>query len=1205
MKIMEKVQPKTRVADFTSMAGLKMDICFWYMDPEVVDHVLQILREGKFITEHELLRKREDLQARLQEDPLPDLIIADYDLPAQLREEVEEEMEPYFSRIPLIFLVGGKNEREAAESLKRGAWDYVLKDQLYKLVPSVYSSQKFIRVARERQEAEQALSASRDRYMSIFNSVNDAIILFDFETRKITEYNPRFKQMFGFTDENIRELDLKDYSPADEGYTIEKARGYLEEAAKGKTVTFEWRNITASGRRFWTLNSFSIIQIGGKPHILLVTRDIDDNKKLDRSLLESQEHFRALAENSPDVIMRFDREYRHVYVNSAIEGQGLKTTDFMHKNHREMGIFPEEKVVMWEEALEKVFKKGKSHNLVFDITLNGKQTSYEWRLYPEIGASGTIQSVIGVARDITEARESQDALEQSEERLNLALNAASLGLWDWNLETNKVFFSRIWMSMLGYGPDELPQDLETWNGLLHPDDREQSVKAVQSSIRERKESFEIEFRLKHKNGSYVWVRSIGQAVQQDEKGNTTRLTGIHENIDQRKREELVRQVLFDISNAVGTTHSLDELYYKIREYLGRVLDTTNCFLALYNEESDTLTLPFMEDEKDSFTEFPARKTLTSYVIRTGEAQLVDVKREKELTRKGEIEPVGAPCVSWLGVPLKHEGKTIGVFAVQSYSREVIYTTSDASLLEFASDQIAMAIDRQRHQDHLRATQDRQRRVFESSPDPMLVVDTRALIQDFNSAFLEAFNVEKEVVYGEKIFRFLNPRHWRQAITDFNETWEKGYLKNLEYQVVRPDGITFDAEVSSGAMYARDGKPDSMVLILKNISERKEAERKLLEAKYKAEESDRLKTAFLSNMSHEIRTPMNAIVGFSDLLSDESIKPEDRRDFIAQINQGADDLMRLIDDIIDIAKIEAGQVNVHISECLVRDLFKELHLMFIQNLKRLGKENVEIKVQWDWPSDELAIYTDPFRLKQILVNLLSNAAKFTEEGEIALGIREDKEGILFYVKDTGIGIREEKQKVIFDRFMQGHETKTKLYGGTGLGLAISKNLTEILGGEIGVESTTGQGSTFWFILPRNEVPLKHEAALRKPRSDVRSWEGKLILIAEDDHSNYYFLYEAIRDTGVKIIWAKDGEETLELFRENPGLDLVLMDIHMPLMNGYECTRVIKEERPELPVIAQTAYAMSGEREVSREAGCNDYLAKPIKVSELLDTLAKHL
>jgi PAS domain S-box-containing protein len=1187
------------------MAGLKLRTFFWYLDPQLSDDVLATLKEGKFDVDHCHCKEREQVRERLKEDR-PNLVISDFDLPEHLRIAIEELMEPFLSEIPLIYLVGEKNVRKAANTLKSGVWDFVQKEQLYKLVPSVYSSQKYASVYKQSREAEQALKESRDRYMSIFNSVHDGILVFDKQSMEITEYNPRVLELFGVTKEEMKSVDLTLYSAIDEGYTLDRAGAYIREAAQGKPVTFEWRNVKKSGERFWTLNSFSIIHIDKKPYILLVTRDIDEQKKLERSLIESQEHFRALAENSPDVIMHFDRDLRHLYVNSAVERQtGLTNDMFLNKSHREMGIFPEDLVNLWEDALEKVFKTGKSKTIDFEIDLGSKRTIYEWRLYPETGTSEAVDSVIGVARDITENRVSQVALRRSEERLNLALTATNLGLWDWNLVTNEVYYSPIWFSMLGYGPEEFPQDLETWLTLQHPDDRDRSYSNVLEVIKKRENSFDIEFRLKHKNGSWVWIRSLGKAVSFDRDGNTTRLTGTHENIDERKRGELVKQVLFDISNAVNSTHSLDELYGLIRESLGRVVDTTNCFLALYNQESDTLTLPFMEDEKDAFTEFPARKTLTSYVIRTGEAQLVDVEREKELTEQGEIELVGAPCVSWLGVPLKHEGKTIGVFAVQSYTEETIYTRSDAELLEFASDQIALAIDRRSHQDSVRLNQERQRRVFESSPDPMIVVDPSAAILDFNSAFLEAFNVKKELVYGQKVFRFIQKDQWRSSIKSFNETWKKGYLKNLEYQVVRPDGVKFEAEVSSGAIYTSDGKPESMVLILKNITERKEAERRMLEARYRAEESDKLKTAFLSNMSHEIRTPMNAIVGFADLLTDEQLGPEERRDFIAQINQGADDLMRLIDDIIDIAKIEAGQVNVHISECFVRELFKELHLMFLQNIKRAGKDNVSLTLKWDWPLNELGIYTDPFRLKQILINLLSNAVKFTEEGEIVLGLEEHPEGVYFYVKDSGIGIRVEKQRVIFQRFMQGHETKTRLYGGTGLGLAISKNLTEILGGEIGVESKTGEGATFWFILPRNEVPLKYEAALKTPSNNLRLWEDKKILIAEDDQSNYYFLFEALKETGVQIVWAKDGEETMDLFREHEDLDLILMDINMPVINGYECTRRIKNKRPDLPVIAQTAYAMSGEREISREAGCDDYLSKPIKVSELLETMARHI
>jgi PAS domain S-box-containing protein len=1188
------------------MAGLRIRTIFWYLDAQVENDVLGILEEGKFAVDHSHPEKREDLRDRLINDP-PDLVISDFDIPDRLRQIIEEEMGPFLAEVPLIYLVGEKNVRKVAETIKSGIWDFVEKGQLFKLVPSVYSSQKYARVTREWQEAERALRESRDRYLSIFNSVNDGILLFDHETREITNYNPRLLEIFGLTKKDMANIDLADYSAADEGYTIELAKEYIEESArKKKPVTFQWRNIHKSGKRFWTLNSFSLVQIDNKAHILLVTRNNDEQKRLEQSLIESQEHFRALAENSPDVIMRFDRDHRHIYVNSAVEEQtGLDKNLFTGKSHAEMGIFPEELVRLWEESLDQVFGTGKPNTIEFDITLEKGPTCFEWRLYPETGTTEGIESVIGVARDITRSRLSQDALTRSEERLNLALSGTNLGLWDWNLVTNEVYFSPIWMSMLGYAPDELPHELETWVSLLHPEDREKAQKDVQEAIEKREGSFEIEFRLRKKDGSYDWIRSMGKAVSFGEKGNPARLTGIHEDINEKKKMDLVKQVLFDISNAVTSTHSLDELYVLIRQALGRVVDTTNCFLALYHEGSDTLTLPFMEDEKDAFTEFPARKTMTAFVIRTGEAQLIDVEREKELTEQGEIEPVGAPCVSWLGVPLKHDSITIGVFAVQSYTEEVVYTESDAELLEFASDQIALAIDRRRHQDRLRTNQERQRRVFESSPDPMIVVDPNAMIVDFNSAFIEALDVKPELVGGQKIFRFIHRSQWRTSITDFSKTWEVGYLKNLEYRVVRPNGTAFDAEVSSGAIYTAEGKPESMVLIIKDISERKETERKILEAKYKAEESDMLKTAFLSNMSHEIRTPMNAIVGFSDLLLDEQLGPEERRDFIAQINQGADDLMRLIDDIIDIAKIEAGQVNVHISECFIRDLFKELHLMFLQNIKRSGKENVKLTLKWEWPLNDLAIYTDPFRLKQILVNLLSNAVKFTEEGEIVLGIREHPEGIYFYVRDSGIGIREEKQEVIFDRFMQGHETKTKLYGGTGLGLAISKNLTEILGGMIGVESKTGEGSTFWFILPRNEVPLKYEAALRTPTKDLRSWEEKTILIAEDDHSNYYFLFEALKDTGVKILWSKDGEETLEMFRANQDIDVVLMDINMPLINGYECTKVIKKERSELPVIAQTAYAMSGEREVSKASGCDDYLAKPIKVNELLDTLSRYM
>jgi PAS domain S-box-containing protein len=1318
------------------MAGLKINICFWYLDSTIVEEIIGILEDGNYDPSHCLSRDRNKVKAKIDNGSI-DLIIADFDLPDALRKTIEQIHRNSTEEVPLIYIVGEKNELKAAETLKRGVWDYVLKHQFTKLVSTVYSSQKYGKVIRhskivkqekqkldeissflvqyisdpiiildedwnvlfansrargrleisgaeqdeillalqnsivdqsgnphpeitkilrkeieitnqqeyvgfimpdgsvaygfmqlqkvnsqeygenltiitfrdttELRKVEKELSESESKYLSIFNAVQDGMLLIETDSLDIIENNPRLEEMFGFDSKKSRQDNLLEFYKQENGYDKESLRKVVKGLSDSDPVNFIYLSRTLKGDGFWTENTLTQFAIGEKSLIVLVIRDINEQKLMEYNLKESKEHFQNLAENSPDVIMRFDKMNRHLYVNQTVESQvGIKSENFINKTHAEMGVFPEDKVKIWEDALDTSFNTGKPQVLEFTFETEKALLYYEWRIFPERSDSGEIETVLAIARDTTASKTADISIKVNEERLQLALDAASMGLWDWNLLTDDVYFSPIWMSMLGYGPNELEPNVSTWQDLLHENDREKSLSHVNTSIEDRDEGFEMEFRMLCKDGGYKWILAKGRAVQFDDEGNTIRLAGTHEDIDERKRNENIQSTLFHISNAVNTTKNLQELYEKIQEYLNLVVDTTNCFLAIFHEETNTLTLPFLRDEKDSFTEFPAGKSLTGYVIKTGVTQLVDSKKEEELTRLGEIEPVGTPCVSWLGVPLKVNDIIIGVYVIQSYSKDVVYTKEDVSILEFVSDQIALAIERKRDQDRIRENQAKQRRIFESSPDPIIVVDLNALIIDYNSALIDELSITSEQIVGQNVFHFLHKKYWRKAIVNFEATWTEGYIKNLEFLIHRANGSTFEGTVATGAMYNNDGEPESMVIMIKNIEERKEIERNLVEAKEKAEEADRLKTAFLSNMSHEIRTPMNAIVGFSDLLSDPSVKDEDKTEFIAQINLGADNLMHLIDDIIDISKIEAGQIKVRKGECDIKELVQEQIIMFRQNLGRLDKAHLNLTLTWDWPSDSLIINTDPFRLKQIISNLLSNAIKFTDEGKVELGIEKKQDDVYFYVKDTGIGILDEKQSIIFDRFRQGHDSNIKLYGGTGLGLAISRNIAYLLGGGIGVNSNFGEGSEFWFTIPAVETPAKKQKERQRPEQISKDFRGKKILVAEDDFSNYLLISEALKSTNAEIIWAKDGQETLELFNKKADeIHLVLMDIHMPIINGYDCTKAIKEEKPDLPVIAQTAYAMSGEREMSFDAGCDDYISKPIQIDHLIKMIGQYM
>ena len=317
-------------------------------------------------------------------------------------------------------------------------------------------------------------------------------------------------------------------------------------------------------------------------------------------------------------------------------------------------------------------------------------------------------------------------------------------------------------------------------------------------------------------------------------------------------------------------------------------------------------------------------------------------------------------------------------------------------------------------------------------------------------------------------------------------------------------------------------------------------------------------------------------------------------------------MRLIDDIVDVAKIESGQLEINNTIINLAAVFDELNGVFSKELIRKNKNNIDLILDHNHFTPEMNILADEVRLKQVLSNLLGNAIKFTESGQVRFGIKGVIDSqIQFYVKDTGIGIRKDKMEIIFDRFTQAIDDKSKLYGGTGLGLSISKNLIELMGGEISLTSIPGKGTEFVFSLPFHVVDIKNPEIKNAISLAEGQWENRTIHIVENNPSGYMLLKEILKSSKAKLLWSKDGDSALKDFFDHKNLDLVLLDMNVPKTSGFEVAMTMKSERPDIPVIAQTAYAISGERHKSIDAGCDDYISKPIKIHELIYILNKYL
>lgn len=540
---------------------------------------------------------------------------------------------------------------------------------------------------------------------------------------------------------------------------------------------------------------------------------------------------------------------------------------------------------------------------------------------------------------------------------------------------------------------------------------------------------------------------------------------------------------------------------------------------------------------------------------------------------------------------------VGFYLFKGYNRKQKYNRNLEKLnlelekrVEERTEQLNNEVrEKQLAYNSLKQSQEHLKAIHETSPFGIAVTNGEGKITTINQRLTEATGIPGK--------EFLDSSWLRHILQEDRKTIEMFWQNAHKYEGALPDLLFRLRDQSQyrwihlkGAPMKDENQFLGLVIVMENITEAKKFEQDLIKAKNKAEESDLLKSAFLANMSHEIRTPMNAILGFSDLLAADDYTNEEKSDFVEMIRSSGKMLLNLINDIIDISKIEAGELKIQHTTFRIDSLLEELFQTFRQQLDQNGKSGVRLILSGRDEAKNLEITTDKMRLMQIFTNLLSNATKFTQSGQIEFGMIKTGDKLQFFVKDSGIGIPETKLDVIFERFRQADDSHTRVFGGTGLGLAITRNLTQLLGGAIWVESVEGKGSVFYFTLPAPETSTQS----MRPYPDMSS---KTILVAEDVETNFTLLNGMLKHTKTKVYHATNGLIAVHMANELKP-DLIFMDIQMPEKDGIQAMKEIKSVFPRVPVIAISAFALSEEGQKFIQMGFDSYLSKPLSLEKVI-------
>jgi len=792
---------------------------------------------------------------------------------------------------------------------------------------------------------------------------------------------------------------------------------------------------------------------------------------------------------------------------------------------------------------------------------------------------------------VIEQRKTIKSLHEKDEKYKNLFENSIDGFYRSSFEGKFIDVNSSLVKLLGYDSKEELLNVDIKSQLYFNDlDRE---KVLQESENESRKINSI----RRKDGSELWVEDYVKKVN-DSNGDLLYYEGIIRDVSQVKKAKKIQKVLFKISQEGYKTQSLKDLNEFIMLELGKLIDTTNFYIAFYNEENQTISIPFItgEDAKESF---PVGKSMTGYLIKKNASILIKSNEFKQLIASGEVQLIGTFPKAWLGVPLSENNKVIGAIVVQSYSDKNAFKQDDIELLEFISSQIGFILQRRKVIQENAISKELLRKVLDNIPTKVFWKDKNSKFLGLNATFLKEMNVDNEsMVIGKTDFELHHIKDAEKYRADELAVMKSGKpkLNYIESQI--RNGKEHSYISSKLPFFDSNNKVVGIIGTSEDITERIENENKLKKATEEAITANLSKSTFLSNMSHEIRTPMNAILGYSQLLQDDSNLTKDQQESLRTINKSGEHLLDLINDILDMSKIEAGRITLKPVNFDFIELLKEVEQLF--KIKAIQK-NLELSFQLTLGVPK-NIFADESRVKQVIINLLGNALKFTTDGFVHVLIEDiDNETMKVCVKDSGRGILKEEHEVIFKPFEQSQKGG-QVREGTGLGLAISKKFANLMGGDITIESEYQKGSEFSFTFKFQEgedYKIVEEKKKFKVLSLAPEMKGLKVAIVDDRFENRDILYKKLTPLGFETKMAENGIEAVALYK-NWKPDIILMDVVMPVMDGVEATRQILKlaNGHDVKIFVVSASALESEQKEIMQIGATVFIKKPVIFDSLL-------